>query len=86
MANGIVQVVRRAYLPYARGFLDQPQEARIEFVNDDRFVHATLLLAQADFNRFDREVELRAEQRRSFNNLVREWDDRTPALRFRQRS
>jgi len=78
-------VFRNAFRPYVGAFLEDPQVARLSFLFDSRFVRATLVMAKADWDRFDQDVSLRAEIRRSFNNLVREWDNRTPALRFVER-
>jgi hypothetical protein len=75
-------IFRNAYRPYVGAFLDDPGLARLSFQFDNQSILATLTMAQADFDRFDQDVSLRAEQRRAFNNLVREWDNRSPALRF----
>ena len=86
MANGINRAVRSAYVPYVRAFLEDPDRARLKFGDSPTALLATLELSQRDYDRFDDDVTLRAEQRRTFNNLVRELEDtRRPALRFRVR-
>jgi hypothetical protein len=86
MADEIETAVRRAYMPYVRAFLEDPGTARLKFGNTPTAVLATLEMSQRDYDRFDDEVTLRAEQKRTFNNIVRELEDtRRPSLRFRVR-
>ena len=85
MSNGTGAVIRNAYLPYIRAFLNRPQSVALRFNNTAASVRGTIYLAQADFNRFQGDVSLRSEQARTFNNLVHERDNRRSALRFRLR-
>lgn len=76
------QLLRRAYLPYVRGFLDDPQAARLRIDMTASLVRGTLVLAPGDFATFDRDGAARGEQSRAFNNLLRWNDDRRPLLVF----
>ncbi len=85
MSNGTGALIRRAYMPYVRAFLQNPQDALLRYSNTPQRVRATVFISSPDFARFDSDVVLRSEQARTFNNLVREHDNRPSALRFQPR-
>lgn len=69
MPNGALEKkLREAYLPYVRGFLTKPREARLKISIDKNAVIAVLWLAKVDKPGFD---QIQSEQRRAFNNLAR---------------
>ncbi len=75
--------IRAAYFPYVKAFLRRPEEARLRVRIDDSLAVGELKIASSDLARFNRTVKLRAHQRRTYNGLVREIDDRLgPLLKF----
>ncbi len=85
MPNGeLADKLRNAYLPYARGFLAQPEQARLSIEIDDDSIIADLLLEESDLDNFEGDVLLRREHRRAFNVLARANDpNRAPSLWFK---
>ncbi len=80
-------ILRRAYLPYAKGFLLEPTVAKLATEIEDEYVDAYLRLGDDDFDVFDETVQLRALHRRAWAGLIGHLDeDRVPNLYFERLS
>lgn len=75
--------VKRAYFPYMRAFLDDPDIARMEVLDDGVLVEGVVRTSVPDLNSIMADPGFRSEMSRTFNRLVRYLaPNRAPLLRF----
>lgn len=75
--------IKAGYFPYVKEFLRKPGDARFRVRIDDDLAVGELRLLPTDLTRFNRDVKLRAHQRRTYNKLVRVIDSSLgPLLKF----
>ncbi|MCA9622035.1 MAG: hypothetical protein KC731_23590 [Myxococcales bacterium] len=82
-AAELERLLQGAFLPFAKGFLSEPEDATLALQISAGKVIATLWMSAADFAHVDGDGDCRSLMSRAFNGLVRHVDGvRIPTITY----